>query len=93
MNGACSACDDNVQLTGQQFRGTSSGTPIPPEEMLRMNTVVNVKVEFRDLGSFSYQTTEAPPEPKTEAAARPPYTFPKPVASQEPDEIVCLPSL
>ena len=93
MNRACSACGDNIQLTGQPFGGTSSGKPIPPEEMLRMNTVVNVKVEFRELGSFSYQTTEAPPEPKIEATVRPPYTFPKPVASQEPDEIVCLPSL
>ena len=58
-----------------------------------MNAVVNVKVEFRNLGSFSYTTTQAPPEPKTESAVPPPYTFPKPIASQEPDVIICLPNL
>lgn len=93
MDEACSACHDNVELIRYQSVGTPSGTPIPPEEMLRMNTVVNVKVEFRELGSFSYTITQAPPELKAETTVRPPYTFPKPVASQEADEIVCLPSL
>jgi hypothetical protein len=59
---------------------------------LAWNPVVNIKVEFTKLGSFSYTSTEAASEPEPRAAT-PPYTFPKPVATQEPDAIVCLPSL
>jgi hypothetical protein len=63
----------------------------PAEEDFAMSAEVNVRVEFRDLGSFSYTTTLGPRAPKTNVVIRPPYTFPKPIASREPDEAVCLP--
>lgn len=88
MYGPCSACHNGIQLTLQQSFG---GTMKPAEEDLPMSAVVNVKVEFRDLGSFSYTTTLGPRAPETEVLARPPYTFPKPIASQEPDEVLSLP--
>lgn len=84
MYETCNAGHNAIELTSQQ---TST------EELLRMNSVVNLNVAFRVLGSFSYTTTQAPPEEEANTVTRPPYTFPKPVALQEPEEIVCLPSL
>lgn len=91
MSGVRSVVHTAVQPVVEHLGRTSTGA----ETLLEgngMNPVINIKVEFTKLGSFSYTSTEATYEPEP-SALTPPYTFPKPVATQEPDAIVCLPSL
>ena len=94
VSGARVVVCDGVQSAVEQLLVTSDGgaqfAPLP--EGNGMNPVVNIRVEFTKLGSFSYTSTEAASEPEP-TAVTPPYTFPKPVAAQEPDAIGCMSSL
>jgi hypothetical protein len=66
------------------------------EEELRVNATVNLKIQLCDFGSCSSTISLAPVDqgsPDDQPTARPPYTFPKPVAAWEPDTITSSGSL
>ena len=78
-----------VEISAIQFEFRS-------REDIRMDPIINIKIQLCEFGSSTsviWPTAPTVPHEAIASGARPPYTFPKPVAVWEPDTITSSVSL